>query len=93
MVAKVEKASPEKLRELGALKWPIWEKEKSVFDWEYDEQEICYFLEGKVKVTSKTTGESVEFGKGDIVTFPKGLQCVWEISVDVRKHYFFGELV
>jgi uncharacterized cupin superfamily protein len=90
MVAIVEKPTPERLHSLGAIKWPIWEKEKSVFDWEYEESETCYILEGKVKVTSKATGETVEFGKGDLVIFPKGLKCVWEISEDVRKHYRFG---
>ncbi|OHD59727.1 MAG: cupin [Spirochaetes bacterium GWF1_49_6] len=90
MVAIVEKPTQERLQSLGATKWPIWEKETSVFDWEYDESETCYILAGKVKVTSKSTGESVEFGKGDLVIFPQGLKCVWEISEDVRKHYRFG---
>jgi uncharacterized cupin superfamily protein len=28
-------------------------------------------------------------GKGDLVTFPKGMSCVWEIHGDVKKHYRF----
>lgn len=69
-------------------KWPIWEKEPSKFDWYYDEKETCYILEGKVKVT--TDEETVEFGKGDLVIFPAGLSCVWEIFEKVKKHYKFG---
>jgi uncharacterized protein len=32
----------------------------------------------------------VEFGAGDLVTFPKGMSCVWKIASAVRKHYRFG---
>ena len=86
---RVEKPDTARLEELGVLNWPIWEKEVSKFDWHYDEQEICYFLEGEVTVEAKD-GESVSFGNGDLVTFPKGLSCVWDIKKDVKKHYKFG---
>jgi len=45
----VEKPSNEKLKSLGVDKWSPWECEPSTFDWEYDEKETCYVLEGKVK--------------------------------------------
>lgn len=86
---KIEKPSQEKLKEMGIFGWPIWEKEVSKFDWHYDDQETCYLLKGKVTVTAKD-GKSVNFGAGDLVVFPKGLACVWEISEPVRKHYNFG---
>ena len=86
---KIEKPTQEKLKELGALNWPIWEKEISKFDWVYDNQETCYLLEGKVTVSPKE-GEPVSFGAGDLVVFPKGLECVWDIKVPVRKHYNFS---
>jgi len=84
----VEKPSVKRLETLGVTRWPIWTKEVSAFDWFYEEQEICYFLEGEVTV--KTPGEEVSFGKGDLVTFPQGLQCVWDIKSPVKKHYKFG---
>ena len=28
-------------------------------------------------------------GKGDLVTFPAGMSCTWEIRRPVRKHYRF----
>ena len=84
----VEKPASGKLSALNALKWPIWTKEVSSFDWSYEEQEICYFLEGEVTV--KTPEGEVSFGKGDLVTFPQGLQCVWNIKKPVKKHYKFG---
>ena len=59
-----------------AKNWPIWEKEKSHFPWEYDEQETCLIIEGSVTVTN-SEGEEFEFGAGDFVVFPRGLKCEW----------------
>lgn len=84
----VEKPTKQRLDSLKVFTWPIWTKEVSTFDWFYDSQEVCYFLEGEVTV--KTKDEEVSFGKGDLVTFPKGLDCVWNIKKDVKKHYKFG---
>ena len=85
----VEKPDKEKLESLGVNTWPIWTKEVSRFDWSYDEKETCYILEGNARV--ETGGrESIEFGPGDMVTFPSGLDCVWEITSDIKKHYKFG---
>jgi len=86
---KVEKPAPATLKKLGVEKWPIWTKEVSRFDWQYDQQEVCYLLAGRVKVTP-AGGDAVEFGAGDLVTFPEGLSCVWEVLEPVRKHYRFG---
>ena len=85
---KVQKLSEEELKKRGVFSWPIWTKEVSRFDWSYDSIEECYFLEGKVAVKTKD-GKSVSFGKGDFVTFPKGLSCAWEVKTPVRKHYNF----
>ena len=85
---KVEKLKKDELERRGVFAWPIWTKEVSKFDWEYDSIEECYFLEGKVTVTPEG-GKPVSFGKGDFVTFPKGLSCVWDVRVPVRKHYNF----
>lgn len=81
--------SEEKLGALGISNWPIWEKEASEFPWRYDETETCYFLEGEVIVTPDG-GTPVRMGKGDLVTFPKGMSCTWSIRNAVRKHYNFG---
>ena len=32
--------------------WPIWECEPSTFNWEYEEEEHCYIIEGIVEVTT-----------------------------------------
>lgn len=85
---KVEKLADSKMKEMDISSWPIWEKEVSRFDWHYDGTEMCYILEGKVTVETKD-GRKVSFGVGDFVTFPKGLDCVWDIKEPVRKHYNF----
>lgn len=77
------------LDSMGVFNWPIWEKEVSEFPWTYDEAETCYLLAGKVVVTTEH-GEPVEIGQGDLVTFPAGLTCTWQVQAAVRKHYRFG---
>jgi uncharacterized cupin superfamily protein len=86
---KVEKISEDELRQKGVFDWPIWEKEVSRFDWHYDTDEQCYILDGRVRV-EPAGGEAVEFGAGDFVWFPEGMDCVWEIKENVRKHYNLG---
>lgn len=80
----------DRLTALGVFDWPIWTKEASTFPWTYDESETCYFLEGEVIVTPDG-GESVRMGQGDLVRFPAGMSCTWEIRTAVRKHYRFGD--
>lgn len=89
MEIKVERQpSQELLNQLRVFSWDIWKKEVSEFAWTYDAQETCYFLEGDVVVTT-TDGELVQVGKGDLVTFPAGMSCTWNIKSDVKKHYQF----
>jgi len=85
---QIEKPSQEKLEQMGVFGWPIWEKEASKFNWHYDQRETCYLLEGKVSVTAKN-GKTVDFGAGDLVIFPEGLDCCWDIQQSVKKHYNF----
>lgn len=85
----ISNPTQEQLNTLGVYSWPIWTKEASVFPWTYDDKETCLFIEGEVIVTPKG-GTPVEMGKGDLVTFPKGMSCSWEIRQDVKKHYNFG---
>jgi uncharacterized protein len=86
----VEKPSAEKLAELGVEQWPIWTKEVSKFTWSYASQETAYILEGEVTVIPNEGGEGVSFKAGDLVTFPQGLSCTWDIKKALRKHYKFA---
>lgn len=86
---KVTRLSKKELDGMNVSSWPIWEKGVSRFDWHYDDKETCYILKGKVTVTAGD-GKQVNFGAGDLVVFPEGLDCVWDIKEAVRKHYNFG---
>ncbi len=68
--------------------WPIWKCEPSTFAWIYTEKETCLLIEGKVTVTDGK--ESVSFGPGDLVVFPEGLECNWNVQEAVKKYYNFG---
>ena len=82
--------SEDRLRRRGVFGWPIWTKEISTFPWTYEASETCYLLEGEVVVTPEG-GEPVEIRKGDLVTFPAGMSCTWDVRSPVRKHYTFGD--
>ncbi|MFH1854779.1 MAG: cupin domain-containing protein [Candidatus Omnitrophota bacterium] len=86
---KVEKPTKEKLQQLGVDKWSKWECDVKKFDWEYDEKEQFYVLEGSVRVVTDDN-EAAEFGKGDLVTFSKGVKCVWDVKERIKKLYKFG---
>ncbi len=90
MEIKVEKPDVAKLEALGVRNWSTWSKEVSTFPWSYNSQEIAYILEGEVTVTPKGGGVPVSFGVGDLVTFPAGLSCIWEVKKALRKHYLFS---
>ncbi|KAL9251429.1 hypothetical protein AKJ16_DCAP09126 [Drosera capensis] len=79
-----------KLSDLGVKLWPKWGCPPSKFPWTYSDKETCYLLKGKVKVTPAGSTESVEIQAGDLVVFPEGMSCTWEVSETVDKHYKFG---
>lgn len=85
---KIERPSQDRLRSLNIDSWSPWECEPSTFDWEYDSEETAYVFEGKVRV--KTPSGETEISKGDLVTFPKGLKCTWNVIEKIRKVYTFG---
>jgi uncharacterized protein len=81
----------EELDQLNVKKWPTWEKEVSIFDWVFPEQEIAYIIAGECVITplddQGNSGTPVHFGKGDLVTFPAGLSAKWEVIKPLHKHY------
>ena len=78
------------IKELGIKHWPIWTCEESSFDWTYDDKETCFLLDGEVIVTPNG-GDPVKFGASDLVVFPAGMSCRWDIHKAVRKHYRIGD--
>ncbi len=69
--------------------WPTWECEPSTFEWSYKEKETCLIVQGEAKI--KTSSNTQTIKSGDLVTFPKGFNCIWEISKTIKKHYRLGE--
>ena len=85
-----QNVTPIKLDTLAVDRWPIWSKEISSFDWQYEQFETCYILEGEATITIQggaENGESVTISEGDLVSFSKGLSCQWDITVPIIKHY------
>ncbi|KAL9227235.1 hypothetical protein vseg_002953 [Gypsophila vaccaria] len=87
---RVEKnPSHSTLSQLDVLQWPKWGCPPSKFPWTYEAKETCYLLQGKVNVYPDGSSEPVEIGAGDLVVFPKGMKCTWDVSEAVDKHYKF----
>ncbi len=93
---KIEKPSSVEKKKLGIPAnptdvgvWSVWECKPSSFDWLYPATEVAYIYEGKVRI--KTISEEFMIGAGDLVTFPKGLTCHWEVLEKVRKVYQFDQ--
>lgn len=53
-----------------------------VLDWFYDEKTTCLILEGKAVVDHY--GERIPVEAGDLVTFPQGFHCQWEVLEPLR---------
>jgi len=87
MKVEIKKMDYKDAMAAGITDWPVWSKEVSRFDWEYDSEEHCYILEGKVVV--ETEDGNYEIEAGDYVIFPQGLRCTWDIKSAIRKHYDF----
>ena len=83
---KIEKATPDKLKELNVDSWSPWDCDPSEFDWQYPSTEIAYVQKGRVIVTEEG-GEEVEIKAGDLVTFPKGMKCRWKVIERIEKVY------
>ena len=56
----------------------------------YSEQEFCYLLAGRVRLTA-SDGTACEFATGDAFVVPAGFTGTWETLEAVRKHYVILE--
>lgn len=75
-----------RLAALGVEDWPTWGKGRSSFPWHYDVEETSYIVRGEVVVTPDG-GVPVVLRAGDLVTFPVGLSCSWDIREELFKRY------
>jgi len=77
------------LEKKGVFSWDTWGCGVSKFPWSYGQTECCYLLAGKVTVTPSDGRPAVRISKGDYVTFPAGMSCIWDVTESVEKHYCF----
>lgn len=84
---KVRKPTKEELQQMKIETWSSWSCNPSTFDWDYSETETAFVKEGRVTV--KHDGGETEIEAGDLVTFPKGMKCVWTVHETIRKVFTF----
>ena len=75
------------LKEMGVAYWPTWEKEISVFEWEFVTTETAFILEGECEMTPADGSPSTTFKAGDLVVFPLGYKGTWEVKKALKKGY------
>ena len=73
----------------GIKNWPIWECGLSKFSWHYNDKEICLIIEGEAIIKTEE-GKIYTIKSGDLVEFPEGLSCEWEVTKKIKKHYRLG---
>ena len=88
-MSEIKKEKPTKEEIEKYLKeWSTWESPIDKFDWEYGSDETAYVIEGEVEVTNEE-GKVTTVKAGDLVTFPKGMKCVWDVKKPLKKVYTF----
>lgn len=85
MKIEVDRLDLEELKELGVEQWPVWEHEEEKIEWFYEKTERCYIVSGEATIVSEF--ETLTIKPGDFITFPAGLECIWDIDSAIRKHY------
>lgn len=64
----------------------IWECTPGRFEVNYSWDEMTYVLEGLVSIEEED-GTIRQFKAGDVVHFPVGLKCTWEVHETIKKVY------
>jgi uncharacterized cupin superfamily protein len=85
MKIDVDQLDLEELKELGVEKWPIAVHDEEKFECFYNKTEQCYIIAGEATIV--TEFESITVKAGDFITFPAGLECIWDVDSRIRKHF------
>jgi uncharacterized cupin superfamily protein len=64
----------------------IWSSDVGAFRVSCTEEEFCFLLEGRVRLTD-SRGASREFGQGSAFVIPAGFEGVWETLEPAKKIY------
>jgi uncharacterized cupin superfamily protein len=70
----------------GVLASGFWSSQPYKAAIDYGEDEFCYILEGRVRLTD-AAGKVEEYKTGDAFVIPKGFRGVWETVEAVKKFY------
>lgn len=85
----VKNPSPELVEQCS--KWPAWSCGVKRFDWHYTETEMLLLIEGRVEISNLDGTGKVVIEKGDYAELPNGLECVWNVTADLKKYYGFKD--
>lgn len=67
----------------GCIASGVWESTAGKHEFQFDFDEILYFLEGEVHVTAG--GKTYTFRAGDVAYVPAGVRMAWDVPRYVRK--------
>ena len=70
----------------GVLASGFWASKPYKAEVNYTEDEFCYILEGRVRLTD-SAGKVEEYKAGDAFVIPKGFKGAWETVEAVKKFY------
>lgn len=70
----------------GVLSSGFWASKPAKAAVNYTEDEFCYILEGRVRLTD-AAGATEEYKAGDAFVIPKGFKGLWETVEAVKKYY------
>jgi uncharacterized protein len=70
----------------GVLASGFWSSKPYKADIDCTEDEFCYILEGRVRLTD-SAGKVEEYRAGDAFLIPKGFKGAWETVEAVKKFY------
>ena len=70
----------------GVLSSGFWASKPYKAAVDYTEDEFCYILEGKVRLTD-SAGKVEEYRAGDAFVIPSGFKGAWETVEAVKKFY------
>ena len=80
MAVRVEKAADAQKEAFEGLREQY--RESGTIEWFYDEKTVCLLTEGRAVI--EHYGERTPVEAGDLVTFPQGIRCRWEILEPMR---------
>ncbi|MCV6639458.1 cupin domain-containing protein [Candidatus Albibeggiatoa sp. nov. NOAA] len=75
-----------KLEQMAVYEWNIKKQKVSQFDWKYEQKTTYYLLDGEATIDIENQG-TITVTAGDLVIFPAGIVCHWNVTQDIEKHF------